>query len=44
MRALVLIVLAFALLTFDIVHNDGEWSRSASVWVDEIMRDIRDAV
>ena len=44
MRALAVIVLAFALLAFDIVPNDGEWSRTATAWVDEIMRDIRDAV
>ena len=44
MRALAVIVLAFALLAFDIVHNDGEWLRTATAWVDEIMRDIRDAV
>jgi succinate dehydrogenase hydrophobic anchor subunit len=44
MRALVLIVLAFALLAFDIMHNDGEWSRTAAAWADEVMRDIRDAV
>lgn len=44
MRALVLIVLAFALLTYDIVDNDGEWSRTATVWVDKILQDVRDAV
>jgi|EndMetStandDraft_5_1072996.scaffolds.fasta_scaffold1137842_1 hypothetical protein len=44
MRALAVTVLAFALLAFDIAHNDGEWSRTAMAWVDEIMRDLRDAV
>jgi hypothetical protein len=44
MRALLIIVLAFALLSYDIVDNDGQWSRDVTAWVHNVIRDIRNAV
>ena len=41
MRPVVIVIAVFALLAFDIVHNDGEWFGVVTGFGEDIMREIR---
>lgn len=41
MRAVAIAVAVFALLTFDLVHNNGEWFEVVTSFADDIVREIK---
>ena len=41
MRPVVIMIAVFALLTFDLVNNNGEWFGIVTSFADDIVREIR---
>ena len=41
MREIVIVVVLFGLLAFDLATNNGEWTRSVQAFVGDILLEIR---
>ena len=44
MRAVVVVVALFPLLSFDVVHNNGEWLGTVTNFADDIMSEVRHTI